>query len=587
MRGDRPNGLRAVVALVRPEATRYVRIRLLGVLVIVLAASVLAALGPVALKLVIDRLTAEGGSTVSPAWLVGLYVLSQYLARTALEARGLIYARAERRLLRGLSERLFTHVMSLPLSAHLEQRTGAVTQAIDNGQDGLRMILHHLVFTLVPVTAELATVAIVLAQLASGTFLVLFIAAAVCYSVAFAFSTSKIAASARAAAAARTAAGAAITDGLLNYEIVRYFTAELEVGRKVRAALVRGEQAWVAFHARYARSGLIVAGVFALFLGATALCAAREVQAATLTVGGFVMVNTYVLQMVRPLEMSGHAVQGLTQGVALLERALQIVAMPAEPGIGAAPRPLRGPGELQFERVSLAYRARRPVLCDVSLRVAAGRTVAIVGESGSGKSSLVRLLLRMVEPDSGRILIDGTAIGSLAPEDVRRAVAVVPQDCALFDDTIGYNIAIGRPGADRGAVERAAQLAHLHAFIMKLPDGYDTRVGERGVHLSGGERQRIAIARAVLRQPLIYVFDEVTSALDGATERAILESLEEVSRCVTTLMITHRLASVAQADEIVVLEGGRVAERGSHATLLRAEGRYAALWAAQHAANAI
>lgn len=575
------DALPEVVRLVWSQATRFVRVRLMAVLLLVVAASILTALGPIALKLVVDALAGQArGAPVSLVLLLAAYVLAQFLARVAGEIRGLIHARAERRMFRTLSERLFAHLMQLPLRFHLERQTGAVGQALEQGLQGYQMILHHLVFTFLPVTAELGTIVFVLVGLARPVFLGLFCGALACYAIVFVYAAATVSQAARTASATHVAAHAAMTDGILNYETVKYFAAEALVQARVGEALSRTEAEWVGFYRRYAWNGLCVATIFGTFLAATVLYAAHEVEARRMTVGDFVLVNTYMLQVVQPVEMLGYAMQAFFQGIAMLEKMMALLRESPEPQYSRDAAPVRGPGALEFQCVSLSYRPGRSVLRDVSFRLPAGKTLGIVGASGSGKSTLVRLLVRLLEPDSGRILLDGVPVSELSLATLREAIAVVPQDTVLFDDTIAYNIAFGTPGAGSEEVERAAKLSHLHGFITSLPEGYGTCVGERGVKLSGGERQRVSIARAVLKRPRIYVFDEATSSLDSQTEREILVNLREISRASTTLVIAHRLSTVAHADEIVVLDDGRIIERGTHEQLLRG-GRYAALWEAQ------
>jgi ABC-type transport system involved in Fe-S cluster assembly fused permease/ATPase subunit len=575
--------LREVIALIWTDATGFVRLRLVVALLLIMAASAMTALGPVALKLVVDGFTGQGsGAGISAVTLIGLYVLSQWLARTVGEIRGLVYARAERRMSRMLSERLFAHVMRLPLRFHLERQTGAISQALDNGLSGYQMVLHTLVFTILPVATELGTIVVVLSRLDHPAFLGLFSGAMVAYAVVFWYAAYTIVAAARAASASQINATAVMTDSILNYETVKYFTAESVVQERVSRALTQTEDGWVGFYRRYAYNGLGVATIFAGFLAVTILYAAHEVQGGRMTVGSFVLVNTYMLQVVRPVEMLGYAMQNLSQGMAFLGKMFEIYREKAEPPAGdIPPAGGGGAGRLDFEAVGVSYRSDRVILKDVNFALPAGKTLGVVGGSGAGKSTLVRLLVRLIEPDTGRILLDGVSIGDLPLNMVRQAIAVVPQDTVLFNDTIGYNIAFGKAGSTQAEVEHAARLAHLHDFIMSLPDGYDTKVGERGVKLSGGEKQRVSIARAAIKRPRIYVFDEATSSLDSNTEREILRNLREISRFSTTLVIAHRLSTVVHADEIVVLEGGTIVECGSHAALLRQNGRYASLWEAQ------
>ena len=571
-------GVAPVLRILYREATPFVRRRLALVLGLVLCAAVLTGLGPLALKLIIDSFTAA--TRTAPILLVALYALSQWLARSAGEVRGMVYGRIERRMFRTLSERLFAHLLHLPLRFHLDRQTGAVSETLTNGLEGLQMILHHLLFTVLPVTVELATVIVVLWRLAPLLFLVLFCAALVCYAAVFGYSAATLARTARVASAARVQAGAALTDGLLNYETVKYFAAESAVQARVGQAMARSEREWVAFYRRFAGNGLLVASIFAAFLAATTWYATVDVRSGRMTLGEFVLVNTYMLQLVRPVETLGYAVQGFSQGLAMLEKMLGLFREAPEPA-GSLTGTAEGPGALTFDQVSLSYRRGCPVLRDISFRIEARRTLAVVGSSGSGKSSIVRLLTRLIEPDGGRILLDDVPISGLPLAQWRRAIAVVPQDTVLFNDSLAYNIAFGRPGATLAEVQRAARIAHLHEFIMTLPDGYDTRVGERGVKLSGGERQRVSIARAVLTSPRLYVLDEPTASLDSRTEQDVLASLREICEHRCTLLIAHRLSTVVHADEIVVLEQGCIIERGTHASLLRQNGVYAASWRAQ------
>jgi ABC-type multidrug transport system fused ATPase/permease subunit len=586
MKAELIGNMRSILHLVWSEASPFVRRRLLSVLVLVITASILTALGPIALKLVVDGFTGQtNGSPVSTLLLIVLFALSQFLARAVGEIRGLVYARAERRMFRTLSERLFAHLIRLPLRFHLDRQTGAVNQTLVNGLQGYQMIVHHLVFTFLPVTAELGTIIVVLERLAPPMLLILFCGALVCYGIAFAYAATRIAKSARRASASNVEANAAVTDGILNYETIKYFAAESIVQRKVSRALIHTETEWVGFYRRYAVNGLCVATIFAVFLGSTTIYAAGAVQSGRMTVGDFVLINTYLLQVVRPVESLGYAMQGLSQGVAMLEKMLELFRERPEPQDVEDHAPMRGPVALEFEDVWLSYRPGHSVLKGLSFKIPAGKTLGIVGPSGSGKSTTVRLLVRLFETHRGRILLGGVPIDELPLSTLRRSIAVVPQDTVLFNETIGDNIAFGKPDCTHAEVEQAARLANLHDFIMSLPDRYDTRVGERGVKLSGGERQRVSIARAAIKQPLIYVFDEATSSLDSKTERAILSNLREISKISTTLVIAHRLSTVVHADEIIVLEAGGVVERGTHASLMRGAGLYAGLWQAQRSGS--
>ena len=574
-------GLSEIARMLWSDSDRFVRRRLVTVMVLVIATSVLTALGPLALKGLVDGFTDRTWNLLSPPILVGAYVLSQFLARAAGEVRGLVYSRAERRMFRVLSERLFGHILRLPLRFHLDRQTGAVSQTLENGLTGYQMILHHLVFTILPVTAELGTIIVVLVRLSHPAFLVLFGGALVCYATVFAHAAKTIARSASSASAAHVDAAARMTDTLLNVELVKCFAAESLVQDRVTRALSRTETEWVSFYRRYAINGVTVSTIFAIFLAVTTLYAVHEVEGARLTVGGFVLITTYMLQALRPVEALGYAMQGFSQGAAMLEKVLALFHEESEPQQPGNVVRHDGPGHLEFENVTLCYEPHRAALRDVSFKVAAGKTVGIVGATGAGKSTLVRLLLRLVEPDAGRILLDGVPIYMLPLPTLRHSIAVVPQDAAMFNDSLRANIGFGKANCTQTEIEEAARRAHLHEFITGLPDAYDTNVGERGLKLSGGERQRLSIARAAIMHPRIYIFDEATSSLDSATEMEISQNLREISQCVTTLVISHRLSTVLHADEIIVLEAGALVERGTHDSLLLQEGRYAAFWAAQ------
>jgi ABC-type transport system involved in Fe-S cluster assembly fused permease/ATPase subunit len=575
-----------IVAIIWSDADRFVRRRLAAVMLLVITASVLTALGPLALKWLVDGFTGQGRNSVSPSMLVGAYVVSQFLARAVGEVRGLVYARAERRMFRVLSGRLFAHILRLTLRFHLDRRTGGVSQTLENGLTGYQMILHHLVFTFLPVTAELGTIIVVLVRLAHPALLVLFCAALACYAAAFAYAANTIARSAKSASAAHVDAAAQMTDAILNVELVKYFAAEAIVQERVGRALSRTEAEWVNFYRRYAVNGVTVSAIFATFLAATTLYAVHEIEGARLTVGDFVLITTYMLQVIRPVEALGYAMQGFSQGAAMLEKMLALFHEKSEPQQPGNAARVEGPGHLEFENVTLSYGPHRVALQGVSFKVPAGKMVGIVGASGSGKSTLVRLLMRLLEPDTGQILLDGVPIAALSLSTLRQSIAVIPQDTVLFNQSVGDNIAFGKADCTQEEIEQAARRAHLHELIASLPDAYDTNVGERGLKLSGGERQRLSIARAAIKRPRIYIFDEATSALDSATELEIVRSLQEISRSITTLVITHRLSTVVHADEIIVLETGTVVERGTHASLLRQHGRYAAFWRAQQSGSA-
>jgi len=551
------------------------------VLALVAASAMFTTLGPLALKFVVDDFTGRGRPDFATlALLISAYIISQWLARAAGEVRLLLYQRIQQRMFNTLTERLFAHLMHLPLRFHLDRRTGAISEAVTTGLEGIQRILSQLVVTVLPVVAELASTVLILAHVAPTAFLMLFCGATIFYSGSFAYSAGGLSRSARTISAARMDAGAAVTDGLLNYETVKYFTAESAIQERVSKALSRCEVEWSTFSRRYACSGLLVASVFVIFLGSTIWYATLAVLHNQMTIGAFVLVNTYMLQFARPVEMLGNAMQSVSQGLAMVETILHFLREhPESSPSQSVPPPDHG--TLEFKKVGVCYGKDRPVLREVSFEIPPNRTLAIVGPSGSGKSTIVRLLMRLLEPDEGQILLDGVPVCRISLPQLRRRIAVVPQDTMLFNDSLAYNIALGRMGATLAEVQQAARMACLHDFVTTLPCGYDTCVGERGIKLSGGERQRVSVARAVLKSPSLYVFDEATSSLDSRTENSILVNLRKISQRSSALIIAHRLSTVVHADEILFLEGGRIVERGTHVALLRQNRRYAAMWRIQ------
>lgn len=578
--------LREALKIYWSAADSYAKWRLLLALVLVASGALLAALTPIALKLVIDALARNPNSPASylpPLALVALYVAGQYCWRCSTELRTMLHGHAEQRVRRKIGLRLFDHLIRLPMRFHLERKTGAMGQIAEQGLRGYDLLLTHLVYTIIPVTIEFVVVVLVMVHFSHSTYLIIFGVTAVAYFFAFHRWATVIHDPTEKIATAHIDSGALLSDTLLNAETVKYFDAEPIVSRHYDQALSRTESAWRRFFNSYAVNGVTVATIFALSLGATLFLAVHDVARGAMTVGDFVLVNAYVVRLVQPLELLGFAVRDVAQGLAFLGAMLRLFNEQPESVTTSSLCDTHVPGELVFEDVSFSYRPEHRVLRNVSLKVAAGSTVAVVGVSGSGKSSLIRLLFRLYEPDSGRILLNGVPVKEMALSVVRRSIAIVPQDTVLMNTSIAANLAIARADCSRSEIEEAARVADLHDFIMSLPEQYETAVGERGLKLSGGERQRVAIARAVLKKPKIAVFDEATSSLDSRTEREILRNLATLSNRCTTLVIAHRLSTVVRADEILVLHQGAIVERGTHDQLRALNGRYTTLWNAQQA----
>lgn len=579
--------LREALELIWSVADAYAKRRLLLALALVAAGALLAALTPLALKMVIDEFSHAGtpsGGNLTSLTLVLLYIAGQYLWRCSTELRMMLHGHADQRLRRRIGSRLFEHLIRMPLRFHLERKAGAMGETAEQGLRGYQMLLQHVVYTILPVTVELGVVAIVLVRAGHPFYLIILGISGIAYVAAFHRWANVIHEPSAGLSKTHIDAHALLTDSLINAETVKYFDAEAAISQRYDSALGQTESAWRQFFSSYATNGIIIATIFAASLGVSLLFALRDVERGAMTIGDFVLVNAYVVRLVQPLEMLGFAVRDVAQGLAFLRSMLTLFREKSEVDGGSATRrnaaePSRG--ELIFRDVSFGYREERIVLKSVTFTVCAGKTAAIVGVSGSGKSSLIRLLFRLYEPDSGSILLDGVPIGEMRLSEVRRAIAVVPQDTVLFHDTLAANVGFGRFGASRYEIEEAARIANLHDFIMSLPEQYETVVGERGLKLSGGERQRVAIARAALKRPRIVVFDEATSSLDSRTEKEILRNLAALSSQCTTLVIAHRLSTVVRADEILVLDGGAIVERGTHQQLLAMNGHYAALWQSQ------
>lgn len=573
--------LRDAVRRMWSEAGRSGKRYVAAALLLMLGSSLVAALAPLLLKLLVETVGADRSyvSNFGPTHLIIAYALAHCVSRSLAEWRGMALGRADQRMSKNLSDECFQHVMSLPLRFHLKRETGALVQTLSNGLIGYRTVMLHLVNSVLPIVIEVASMGAVLLFLGHGSYLAIIGTSIVLYALAFWLGAIRVNEPAREVSTAHIQASAIFTDSILNYETVKYFTGEALVRNRFMTALRHLEDRWTELYARKMHNGLVVAIIFALSLGLSLYVAANAVARGTMSIGDFVLVNAYVMQLVLPLERIGFAFRDIAQGVSFIEKMAELAHVsPESYRVSPSSPASEVSADLIFDHVSFAYDKGRPVLQDISFTVARGNTLAVVGASGSGKSSLVRLLLRLVDPDSGSICVGSTNLSDIPLGELRQRIAVVPQDPIMFNESIGFNIAFGKPGCSEEEIVEAAKIANLHNLILTLPNSYGTRVGERGIRLSGGERQRLAIARAVIRKPDILVLDEFTSALDSHTERKILSKVLDVSGNTKTIIIAHRLSSIVHANEIIVLDEGRIIERGTHQPLLEMEGTYLAMW---------
>ena len=575
--------LRRAVGLFWGDAEPALRRRVAATVLLLALMALINALVPMLFARGVDALARDRAAVAAPVALVLAYVVGQSLARVMSEWRWALYGPIEQRTRRRLARQTLDHLHALSLRFHLARRTGQISRVLDNGLNGVRELLFDTVFLILPLLAEILFVAAIVLGRVDALLALILVATVLLYGVALVVGSERLRARQRRATAEGAVAHGKALDSLLNYETVKYFGNERHVSERYDASLAEVERLTVKALLFRSVTGMVMVAILGAGTGAMLLLATARVGAGTMSVGELVLVNAYLIQLIRPMDRLGQLYRSIKQALVDLEQLLELLAEAPEvqDRPGAVPVRPGGPGEVRFERVSFAYDPARPILTDVGFRVPAGRTVAVVGPTGAGKSTVGRLLFRFYDPDAGRVLLDGQDLRDLTQASLREAMAVVPQDSVLFNDTIGYNIRFGRPEATEAEVEAAARDAGLHTFVAGLPDGYGTLVGERGLKLSGGEKQRVAIARALLKRPRVMILDEATSALDSATEQAIQRRLTDLLRGTTILVVAHRLSTVVHADEILVLDRGRIVERGPHAQLLARGGLYADLWRRQ------
>lgn len=595
-----PVSRRRIVGELWRAIWRY-RMRVLGAVALLLLAKAATVAVPLVLKLIVDdaasaqsMLRASGKATADqplrmiitiPVFMVLAYAVLRLLGNAFNELRDVVFSPVAQSTVAQFMSRAFAHLHGLGARFHSQRETGGIIRDLEKGTAAIGFLLGVAVFTIVPTLLEIAAVLVILVAAYGGQFAAIILVVFALYAVCTVLLTRRRMRVQRRVNAVEAQTNSRVVDSLLNYDTVKYFARESFESRRLSELLDR----WVGTSVKnqYALSTLHVvqSGCIAIGVASAMLLGVQRVVRGTLTVGDLVLINAYIIQVVLPLNTLGFIFRESNDAMTNVERLFALIDARGKPGEDDDAPGARAVqvdrGEIVFENVNFSYDPSRQTLWDVSFRVNPGQTVAVVGGSGSGKSTLARLLFRLYLPDSGRILIDGQDLRLVTQRSLRDALGIVPQDTILFNDTIAYNIAYGREGASRADVVAAARAAQLDTFVDRLPDGYETMVGERGVRLSGGERQRVAIARAILKRPPVVVFDEATSALDTRTERAIQQELKEVAKGRTAFIIAHRLSTIADADHILVMEHGRVVESGTHQALLARGGIYAQMWRLQ------
>ena len=586
--------LRELAPYIWPKGRPDLRMRVVWALGALIVAKAITLTVPVAYKAIVDLLTGEAsgaeitalGFAASPIFLIIAYGVGRVLMVLFAQFRDVWFTVVAQNAVRQLAYRTFRHLHELSLRFHLERRTGGLNRVIERGVTGVDTIVRMAVLNSIPTAVELLMIAGLVAFYFGWIYVVVVLVTVGLY-VWFTFwaSEQRIAIR-RDMNESDTEAHSKAVDSLLNYETVKYFGNEDMEARRFDASMARYEKAAVR---TYSSLGVLNTGQAVIFTIGTVICmilAARDVASGALTIGGFVMINAILMQLYLPLNFMGMVYREIKQGLIDIETMFALLHEPAEiidrPGAKALDVKT---GVIKFDHVSFAYDPERLILKDVSFEVPAGKMVAIVGPSGAGKSTISRILFRFYEITGGKVTIDGQNIADVTQSSLRAAIGMVPQDTVLFNDTIEYNIRYGKPDATEAQVREAALNAQIDRFIMTLPQGYDALVGERGLKLSGGEKQRVAIARTILKAPPILILDEATSALDSHTEKDIQDALERIARGRTSLVIAHRLTTVVQADNILVLDQGEIVEQGTHLELLAKGGLYASLWTRQREAD--
>ncbi len=582
--------LKGLLPLLWPKGRTDLKIRVVLALALLVVSKIITVLTPYAFKAATDLLTAKGGVELAllslPFFMVLAYGMGRIFMVVFAQMRDAIFAKVGQRAVRELSFSTFRHLHALSLKFHLERRTGGLSRIISRGINGVDSVLRFSLFNTFPTALEIAMVCGVLAYSFGWLYVLVIVITVITYLWFTYWATERRIDIRRTMNEADNDAGTKAIDSLLNFETVKYFGNEAHEAERYDSSMAIYEKAAVRTWVSLAVLNAGQAAIYSVGLTIVMVMAGWSILKGNSTIGDFVMINALMIQLYMPLNFIGSSYREIKQGLIDVEGMFGILRENAEIADKPdAPDFKPAKGDIVFENVSFAYDAARPILKNISLHVPAGKTVAIVGPSGAGKSTISRLLFRFYDVTSGRILIDGQNVSDVKQASLRKAIGMVPQDTVLFNDTVRYNIRYGRPDATDAEVEAAAKMAQIHNFVLSLPKGYNAMVGERGLKLSGGEKQRVSIARTILKGPPILVLDEATSALDSLTEQEIQEALRTVSKNRTTVVIAHRLSTVVEADEIIVLEKGEIAERGTHKALLRKKGLYADMWNRQQQAD--